>query len=87
MAWIKKAIGFLSTDRKAAKAKILNELSCGEKVGRDLRWALRERGLRVSAPEFYSIMAEMEQSGQVKKREARVNTSLGGVTLNLYRLA
>ena len=45
---------------------VLDALGAQERSGREVRAALRERGIRKSGPGFYQLMARLEDAGFVK---------------------
>lgn len=72
--------------RARAQEAVLGLLSLGEMSGRDLRDVLRQHGIQKGPPSFYSMMAGLEDSGDVIGWWAMKEVAGVGLRERRYRL-
>lgn len=67
--------------------QILDCMASKEITGRDLRAALKEKGIKKSGPAFYQLMSRLEDSDFVKKRIEPKNVEGHEIKESLYKIS
>jgi len=62
-------------------------MGSSEITGRDLRAALKEKGIKKSGPAFYQLMSRLEESDFVSKRVQPKNVEGQEIKESLYKIS